>query len=79
MAAHPSETQRLRNMISQFRVSELTVSTEHITVTLWLLSIIKLSKVFLSCMIAVMIGLLIRHIHIYIYIFVLGSYWTLYR
>ena len=73
MAAHPSETQRLRNMISQFRVSELTVSTEHITVTLWLLSIIKLSKVFLSCMIAVMIGLL------YIYIFVLGSYWTLYR
>ena len=58
MAAHPSETQRLRNMISQFRVSELTVSTEHITVTLWLLSIIKLSKVFLSCMIAVMIGLL---------------------
>jgi len=36
MAADPNETQRLRMMISQFRVSELTVSTEHITVTLWL-------------------------------------------
>ena len=28
MAADPNETQRLRMMISQFRVSELTVSTE---------------------------------------------------